>query len=344
MLRQILLSTVLLFTLFTAEAQQQEGSLVKWMKLQDALNASKTQQKPILLDFYTDWCGWCKRMMATTYSDPGLANYINQYYYPVKFNAEGHDTIVYEGRTYINSDSTPRSTHPLAKELLQGKLMYPTTLFMNAYDPKKDAFQIKMLAPGYLEKKQIEPILVFTLENVYRNSNLDDFSKAFETAFYDSTLSKRLENIKWMKPEVVFDGNFNNGKKTVVFLHTDWCNSCKVMERAVFSDTSISKLFTDKFNLVDFNPESDKPLFWNNKVFQKTPGASFPFHPLSLEFTRNNFILPSTVVLDEKGQVLDAIPFFLTATVLADILSFYGEDIYKNKSWADYQKGKSGSK
>ena len=68
-------------------------SLVKWMTFKEAFEANKKTPKPFLIDVYTDWCGWCKRMMATTYSNPAIAAYVNQNFYPVKFNAETKDSI-----------------------------------------------------------------------------------------------------------------------------------------------------------------------------------------------------------------------------------------------------------
>ena len=36
----------------------------------EVLAASKVQNKPIFMDVYTNWCGWCKRLDYTTYLDP----------------------------------------------------------------------------------------------------------------------------------------------------------------------------------------------------------------------------------------------------------------------------------
>lgn len=337
----LLALTVLSYS--SAIAQNKDGSLVNWMTVKEAMEAVKKQPRPILMDFYTDWCGWCKRMMATTYADPGLSSYINQNFYAVKFDAEGKDTVVFEGKTYVPESLAPKTAHPLAAKLLQGKLMYPTTLFLNAYDQQKDEFQMKMLAPGYLDKEKIEPILVYILENVYRNASIDEFTRSFNTAFYDSTVNDRISKLKWMQPEQVFDGNFNVKKKTLVFIHTNWCNSCRVMERAVFTDTALT-LALSKFVMVDFSPENTKPLFWNNKLYQKTPEDKFPFHPFTLELTRNNFILPSMALLDEEQKLIDVIPFYISSAFLKDILSFYGDDIFKKQSWTDYQNEKKGVK
>ncbi len=345
-MKSLRISIIILACLFIPVkilSQDKDGSRVKWMSLPEAYDAVKQQPRPILLDFYTDWCGWCKRMMSTTYADEALANYINQNFYPVKFNAEGKDTVTFEGETFMPASLAPKTAHPLAVKLLQGKLMYPTTLFLNAYDPVKNEFQVKMLVPGYLDKQKIEPILVYTLENVFRSTALEDFTQTFNTAFYDTTISGRIQKLKWLMPEQVFDGNFNDSLKRLVFLHTPWCNSCRVMERGVFTDSALTEILT-KFTLIDFNPENNKPLFWNNKLYQKLPDDKFPFHPLALELTKKNFILPTVAILDEQGQPIDAIPFYLGPSVLAEILDYYGNNFYKSMNWADYRKNKMNNK
>ena len=48
--------------------------------------ASDSVKKKVFIDFYTNWCGWCKRMDATTFSDPVIVNYLKNNYYEALFN------------------------------------------------------------------------------------------------------------------------------------------------------------------------------------------------------------------------------------------------------------------
>jgi len=78
---------------------------INWVTLEEADSLYKIQKRPIFIDVYTDWCGWCKRMDASTFQDPTVAAYLNANFYAVKLNAETNDTITFNGKTYTNSQS-----------------------------------------------------------------------------------------------------------------------------------------------------------------------------------------------------------------------------------------------
>ena len=68
--------------------------LIKWEgSLANAIKRAKKENKLILVDVYTDWCGWCKVLDKKTYGDPGAAEYINQSFVGLKSNAEKGDGI-----------------------------------------------------------------------------------------------------------------------------------------------------------------------------------------------------------------------------------------------------------
>jgi thioredoxin-related protein len=87
MKKQILLATLAAISISAMSALAMEG----WLNDVDAgMNAGKTSHKYILVDIYTSWCGWCKKLDRDTFTDMGLAEYLNQKFVCVKANAEDH--------------------------------------------------------------------------------------------------------------------------------------------------------------------------------------------------------------------------------------------------------------
>lgn len=317
----------------TAEPQ----SLVNWMTLKEAETHYKEVPKPIIIDFYTEWCGWCKVMMKNTYSNPGIASYINANFYPVKFDAETKDTVEFDGVKYAPTGKEKRDPNEFAVKMLNGKMVYPSTLFLNK------AANFNMSAQGYLEPQKIEPMLVFVLENAFRSSTFDDFKNNFEKAFYDSSQQVLYEKVKWKTPlESFAENQKSSGKKRIVFIHTEWCNTCRVMYRTTFADSSLQTYLNKKFDLVNFNPENKDVLYFEGKSYQNQPTREMPFHQLVYTLDRKAFALPQMVILDDKDAILDVISFYIAPDVFDDIIHFYGDDRYKNTKWEDFQKERKG--
>ncbi len=307
-----------------------EHGLVKWLDFKEAQLLNKKQAKPFLIDVYTDWCGWCKHMMRTTYSDQGIANYINTYFYPVKFDAETHDTIEYNGVKYVNTSKEKKSPHQLAVKLLGQQLSYPSTIFVS------NNFQFNLLSQGYLEVKKIEPLLIYTVENVYRTTAYEEFGAAFEKTFYDTT--KVIPKIKWYTFKEAMSLQKKKPKKLMVNIYTGFCNACKVMNKTSFSDEKLASYINENFYLIDFNAETKDSIQFNNNNYFNTGANGFPFHSLALNLSRNNFILPSLCVLDEQLQIVDVIPFYLSGKSLELISHYFGDNNYKKQKWEDYLK------
>ncbi len=83
-MKKIVLLSTLLFLSLAVNAQDK----IEWMKFEDAIAASEKNPKMLLVDVYTDWCGWCKKMDKETFTDPSVIAYINEGFYAVKLNAE----------------------------------------------------------------------------------------------------------------------------------------------------------------------------------------------------------------------------------------------------------------
>ena len=146
---------------------------INWMTFQEAVELNRTAPKKIFIDTYTDWCGWCKKMDQTTFRDSLVVAYMNENYYAVKLNAEMNDTINFGGYTYVNEGGMNgrRGTHQLAAALLQGKMSYPSYVFMNERN------QLITVAPGYMDASQFLPVLKYIGSDAYLKQSFKDYIK-----------------------------------------------------------------------------------------------------------------------------------------------------------------------
>jgi thioredoxin-related protein len=125
-----------------------------------ALDAGQLFPKKIFIDVYTDWCGWCKKMDASTFLDPMVVDYMNDNYYAVKMDAKMKDTIIFNNHTFINPQpDTKRSTHSLPGSLLDWKLSYPSYIILD------ENFSRIMVIPGYRVPEDLMGWLIFFKNN-----------------------------------------------------------------------------------------------------------------------------------------------------------------------------------
>jgi thioredoxin-related protein len=336
-LKRILMLIVLLFAAFQTPVLAQQDTvkeylgLVKWMTLPEAEALNAKHPKPIMIDVYTDWCGWCKHMMKTTFSEPGIAQYINLNFYPVRFNAEMKDTIVFQGKKYGNRNMGARSVNDLAINLIGEKLSYPTTVFF------ANNFQFKLLVPGYLAVRDIEPILVYTAEYVFNTTSVEDFRKYYNISSTPDT-NHIKDTIRWTN----FPDKLDNGpllpKKFLIFLNTNWCNSGRVMAKGSFRDSTVVHYMNEHFTPLYLNAEYKDTISFRGKKYAND-GTYGNFHSLAVNLCSGKLVLPSMIIMDSNLDVISSIPQFYPPADLNIILHFFAEDAYKTMKWEDYRKG-----
>ena len=158
------------FTKDTSTAPKK--GLVKWYTWEEAIKENKLVKKKLFVDVYTQWCGWCKRMDKSTFEDPEVAKYLNENFYPIKLDAEQREDILFDGKTFnYIADVGRRGVHTLAYSLLDGKMSYPTVVYLT------EKIERITISPGFKDAEQFMNELVFTAEEHYKDKSWKEFMK-----------------------------------------------------------------------------------------------------------------------------------------------------------------------
>jgi uncharacterized protein YyaL (SSP411 family) len=65
----------------------------------------------MLVDVYTDWCGWCQKMDRGTYANPVVQELLQKSFIPVRFNAESDALITIGTTRYMQIEWAKKNRH-----------------------------------------------------------------------------------------------------------------------------------------------------------------------------------------------------------------------------------------
>ncbi|MDJ0646508.1 MAG: thioredoxin fold domain-containing protein [Flavobacteriaceae bacterium] len=161
-----------------------QGYKINWMTVEEALAAQQKEPRKIMVDMYTTWCGPCKMLDKYTFQNKDVAEYVNENFYAVKFNAEGGAIVQFKDQTFLNPnyDASRRgrnSQHQLASYF--GVSAYPTIVFLDE--------NANLLTPvkGFHKPNQLEIYLKIFASDDYKSVTTKDqwldYQKNFKPEF-----------------------------------------------------------------------------------------------------------------------------------------------------------------
>ncbi len=155
----------------TESATPKTQDEVKWYSFEDGMKLANKKHKCVIVDIYTDWCGWCKKMDNETFKDPKVVAYLNEKFVAIKFNAEGKEPVAFNGNIYSNPNpGKARSTHQLAIALAGSKLAYPTYIYLDSKGKNITGTQ------GYSQPEDLLPLLQYIGSDAYKSKTWKEFT------------------------------------------------------------------------------------------------------------------------------------------------------------------------
>lgn len=169
-----MINSILIVLAFLTSIPLQSQEKIKWMSFEEAIALNEDEPRHIFVDVYTDWCGWCKKMDASTFVDPVIVDLLNTYFYAVKLDAEQKDTIMFMGQAFVNPNPEGRrSSHQMAQALLKGKMSYPSYVFLNSET------QWLTVVAGYRKSPDMEQVLTYFGKGIYEEKTWEQFMATF---------------------------------------------------------------------------------------------------------------------------------------------------------------------
>jgi thioredoxin-related protein len=135
---------------------------INWMPYDIGLEKAKKENKHILVDFYTDWCFYCKKMDKEVFVLPEIIKMLNEHFVAIKVNGESKKELDIDGYKITERNLS------VSEYRIRG---YPAYWLL-----KPDAERLGVL-PGYQKPEVLMEVLYFMKEMLYDTMKFDEYMK-----------------------------------------------------------------------------------------------------------------------------------------------------------------------
>ena len=133
---------------------------VSWLEFEEGARIAAAVQKPMLVDIYAPWCGWCSRLQSDVYTDQRIQRYLTDKFTVARLNIDSVDDVVkFRGYEVTSAE--------LAMGL--GATGTPTTVFLDA-----TGNYITRL-PGFVGADEFLQVLQFIGSEAYKSQSFEAF-------------------------------------------------------------------------------------------------------------------------------------------------------------------------
>lgn len=145
----------------TEFSEKKKVDKITWNTFDKGIELSKKEDKLLVVDFYTDWCHWCKVMDEETYGSKEVIKFAKGNVIMAKLNAETNQKYKFKNAYYSGRELS----------MMFGVQGFPTTVFMNSKG------ELITKVSGYIPAEKFMMILKYLAGNWYEKMKFDEFVK-----------------------------------------------------------------------------------------------------------------------------------------------------------------------
>jgi len=168
-MKSVLFSAFVILTVLSCarhELDVRPAPEIEWVSIEKGLNDAKDRDKKILVNVFTDWCDFCKKMTTSVYPDSAVRSTVYEHFVSVGLNAESEKMVQYQGETLTEKE--------LARKM--GIRSYPTMLFLNSDG------ELILQSNGYMPANDFSRMLMYMGSNAYLTMEFIDYVPDNSTA------------------------------------------------------------------------------------------------------------------------------------------------------------------
>ncbi|MDX1638274.1 MAG: DUF255 domain-containing protein, partial [Balneolaceae bacterium] len=131
---------------------------IRWLPFEEALSKAKESERPVLVDVWAPWCGWCHKMKKEVY--PELNSMLNKEFVLTRLNRDDHNTTYTFGGTTLNAFKLARTLK--TRQVPAIVLLSPEGHYL-------------LHLEGFIQAENLQPVLQYVASGAYRQQTYREF-------------------------------------------------------------------------------------------------------------------------------------------------------------------------
>ena len=81
-----------------------QNTTINWLSFEQLEDSLAVKPKKVFVNFYAEWCVYCKKMEEVAFKNPDVIARLNLAYYALKMDVESVETIFFDGQKFENKE------------------------------------------------------------------------------------------------------------------------------------------------------------------------------------------------------------------------------------------------